>query len=111
MKTKHDIEQLKIIRDDYAIDVGYASFAKMASSVNIVPRDITEIAKAYAEHMLGQYTTRAQALVDALEKIQKWCNDAGLKEVQTDNPIHMAIYHSLHEANTALQSWNQKEGV
>jgi hypothetical protein len=25
MKTKHDIEQLKIIRDEYANDVGYAT--------------------------------------------------------------------------------------
>jgi hypothetical protein len=96
MKTKHDIEQLKIIRDEYANDVGYASFAKMASSVNIVPRDVTEIAKAYAEHMLGQYANRAQALADALEKIRKSVPDqSGFAKI----------------CDTALQSWNQKEGV
>lgn len=70
---EHNINKLKEIREAYAEDMGYKSFANMASSVNIVPRDISEIAKSYAEAV----NTELQAKCDRYEAALKWYADEG----------------------------------
>lgn len=67
-------ELIKEIREVYAKEVGWPSFASMASNVNIVPRDISEIAKRYAEAInkalqakCDRYEAALNAAKDALE--------------------------------------------
>lgn len=48
---------------------------------------------------------KAQVLADALEKIQEWCKDSGLKNCNIGNKLHMAVYHSLHLAKNALTNY------
>lgn len=50
-----------------------------------------------------------------LELIVKWCNAADIKAVATDNPVHMAVYHSLHQSMQALTEYlkfkSKKDGT
>jgi len=41
--------------------------------------------------------------VKAFQNIIKWCEESGLKDCDIGNPMHMAIYHSLHLAKNALE--------
>jgi hypothetical protein len=99
---KHNIELIKEIRNAYAKEEGYESFASMASYANIVPRDVKEIAKRYAEAMNIELQAKCDKYEGALKGVQKYCKEAGLKQVAIDDPKGMAIYHSLHLANEAL---------
>lgn len=44
----------------------------------------------------------------ALKEILVYCEESGLKKVSVENPVHMAVYHSLHAANNALASWKEE---
>lgn len=50
---------------------------------------------------------REKVLVEALQNIQKWCEESGLKNVALDNRVGMAVYHSLHLSRSALASYTQ----
>jgi hypothetical protein len=105
---KHNIELIKEIRNAYAKEEGYESFASMASNVNIVPRDVKEIAKRYAEAVNAELQAKCDKYEGLLKEIQKRCKEAGLKQVAIDDAKGMAIYHSLHLANEALCGEGEK---
>lgn len=44
-------------------------------------------------------------MAKAFELIKVWCKESGLKHADIGNPIHMAVYHSLHQAKTALTDY------
>lgn len=67
---KHNIDLIKQIREAYAKEEGYKSFASMALNVNIVPRDITEIAKRYAEGINSELQAKLDKYENALREIE-----------------------------------------
>lgn len=66
---KHNTELIKQIRDAYAKEEGYESFASMASNVNIVPRDVKAIAKRYAEAI----NKELQAKCERYDELYRLC--------------------------------------
>lgn len=64
-------ELIKQIREAYAKEVGWPSFASMASNVNIVPRDISEIAKRYAEAIIKALQAKCERYEAALKQIEQ----------------------------------------
>lgn len=46
-----------------------------------------------------------EKMAKAFELIKVWCKESGLKHADIGNSIHMAIYHSLHQAQTALTDY------
>jgi hypothetical protein len=69
----------------------------------------------YAGYMQSSYiegataeATRALPLIEALENIQKVCQDKGPKMIATDNELHVALYHCLHFAKESLKQYNKQ---
>ncbi len=54
---------------------------------------------------------KADKMEAALKNIIKWCEDSKLKDCAIDNPVHMAIYHSLHLSRNALSAWKEGKEV
>lgn len=54
----------------------------------------------------GERLVEAEELIEkmakAFELIKTWCRESGLKHADIGNSIHMAVYHSLHQANHAM---------
>jgi hypothetical protein len=73
---EHNIDLIKQIREAYAKEEGYSSFANMALNVNIVPRDLTEIAKRYAEGMIAALQSRCDRYEKALREARTWVVEA-----------------------------------
>lgn len=94
---EHNIDLIKQIREAYAKEEGYKSFASMALNVNIVPRDITEIAKKYAEGINAALQARCDRYEKALKEIAKTALVVG-------QPSFM------WQANEALNGEGEKEG-
>jgi hypothetical protein len=93
---EHNIDLIKQIREAYAKEEGYKSFASMALNVNIVPRDITEIAKRYAEGMIAALQSRC----DRYEKALSTIKDAPVPV--TRNDLDFWISAARATANEAL---------
>jgi uncharacterized coiled-coil protein SlyX len=77
---KQNNELIKQIREAYAKENGYSSFAIMAGNVNIVPRDISEIAKRYAEAV----NSELQAKIATLEQS---CNEKNAVITELNNTV------------------------
>lgn len=60
------------------------------------------VAEAYAAYVTDTLQSENERLRKAMENIVKYCEDSGLKNCDTQNKIHMAVYMSLHEAKSAL---------
>ena len=46
-------------------------------------------------------------MAKGFEEIKAYCEKSGLKEAAIDNPIHMAIYHSVHLAEQCIVEYNK----
>ena len=99
---EQNIELIKEIREAYAKEEGYKSFASMASNVNIVPRDISEVAKRYAAAMNSALQARCDRHEKALREIKSKCEDVEIASNYTLEIIQEVI-------NEALSGEEEKE--
>jgi hypothetical protein len=103
---EHNIDLIKQIREAYAKEEGYKSFASMALNVNIVPRDITEIAKKYAEGINAELQARCDRYEKALKLVKGWIERA---RDNADSDIVKCAKDDLKYINEALNGEGEKE--
>lgn len=112
-------ERIKADAERFTKDEGYqkvyiagatAEHEKIEAAIDSAIHKERNALQAKVTQMDMDWLKRAQVLVDALEAIEKWCIESGLKSVAIDDPKGMAIYHSLHLAKNALKQWKSGKG-
>lgn len=73
---EHNRELLQQIKEDLAKECGWKDFRTMAENVNIVPHDVSYIAKRYAEKHCEDLDSKLHLLQQEYEALQRWKEEA-----------------------------------
>jgi len=82
-------------------------YASLVSAEKEAELEAEEKKVILLEAKLSTKEAAIKELVTGLEKIEKECKESGLKHCDVEDPLHMAIYHSLHLAKPLIQKYKQ----